>query len=524
MGKVIGIDLGTTYSCVSVVEDGRPIVIPNKGGYRTTPSVFAVTDDGRKLVGHLAKRQAITNPQNTIYAIKRLIGRRHDSPEVKRARETCSYEIVNGPHDDVRIVCAGKQYSPQELSAFVLMEMKRAAEEYLEEKVTEAVVTVPAYFNDNQRQATKDAGKIADLEVPRIINEPTASALAYGLNRKKKDEKIAVYDLGGGTFDISILELGAGVFEVLATSGDTYLGGEDFDARIIDYLVQEFYRQNRIDLKTDRLALQRLKEASEKAKCDLSSLKETTINLPFISSDSHGPKHLVLPFQRKKLEMLTSDLVDRTIEVVKQTLEECELATTDIDDILLVGGQTRMPLVVEAVGNFFGKAPSKGINPDEAVAIGAAIQAASLFQDKAEMLLLDVTPLSLGIATYGGAYTRIIERNTTIPVRKGHIFTTATDNQTAIKIKVLQGENEKAEENTLLGEFILHGLRRAKAGIPEIEVSFDINADGIISVSAKDLETGKEQVITVTASSGLTEEEIRKMTEEAKIMEVVLKE
>ncbi len=524
MGKVIGIDLGTTNSCVAVLEDHHPVVIPSKGGYRTTPSVFAVTEKDKKLVGHLAKRQAITNPKDTIYSAKRLIGRRYDSPEIKKAIRNYSYQIVKGPHDDVRIICGGKEYSLSEVSAMIIIEMKRIAEDYLGEKVTEAVITVPAYFNDSQRQATKDAGIVAGLEVLRIINEPTAAALAYGMIKKRNEEKIAVYDLGGGTFDISILELGANVFEVISTAGDTYLGGDDFDARIIDYLIEEFAKITGIDLRNDRMALQRLADASEKAKCELSSIKETQISLPFIASDAHGPKHLDLKLTREKLEELTRDIVARTIEICKQTLQQAKLKKEDIDEVILVGGQTRSPMVQEIVRNFFGKQPHKGVHPDEVVAVGAAVQASALTEEKTELLLLDVTPLSLGIATHGGYFTTLIERNTTVPVGKSHIFTTARDNQTKVNIRVLQGENERADDNELLGEFMLTGIRRAKKGEPEIEVSFDINADGIVNVSAKDLETGKEQSITVTASSGLTDEEVRQMAEEAQMFELELKE
>lgn len=524
MGKVIGIDLGTTNSCVAVMEDHHPVVIPSKGGYRTTPSVFAVTEKDKKLVGHLAKRQAITNPQNTIYSAKRLIGRRYDSPEIKKAVRTYSYQIVKGPHDDVRIICGGKEYSLPEVSAMIIIEMKRIAEDYLGEKVNEAVITVPAYFNDSQRQATKDAGIVAGLEVLRIINEPTAAALAYGMIKKRGEEKIAVYDLGGGTFDISILELGANVFEVISTAGDTYLGGEDFDARIVDYLIEEFAKTTGIDLRKDRMALQRLADASEKAKCELSSIKETQISLPFIASDAQGPKHLDLKLTREKLEELTRDIVKRTIEICEQTLQQAKLKKEDIDEVILVGGQTRSPIVQEIVKNFFGKQPHKGVHPDEVVAVGAAVQASALTEEKTELLLLDVTPLSLGIATHGGYFTTLIERNTTVPVCKSHIFTTARDNQTKVNIRVLQGESDRADDNELLGEFMLSGIRRAKKGEPEIEVSFDINADGIVNVSAKDLETGKEQSITVTASSGLTDEEVRQMAEEAQMFELELKE
>ncbi|UCD84202.1 MAG: molecular chaperone DnaK [Deltaproteobacteria bacterium] len=524
MGKVIGIDLGTTNSCVSAMDDGRPIVIPSKAGYRTTPSVFAVTEKDKKLVGHLAKRQAITNPKNTIYSAKRLIGRRFSSPEVKKATKTYSYQITKGPHDDVRVISGGKEYSLPEISAMILLEMKRIAEEYLREKVTEAVITVPAYFNDNQRQATKDAGIVAGLEVLRIINEPTAAALAYGMIKKRREERIAVYDLGGGTFDISILELGAGVFEVISTAGDTYLGGEDFDTGIMDYLVEEFSGSTGINLSDDRMALQRLSDAAEKAKCELSAVKEAQINLPFIASDTRGPKHLDLRLTREKLAELTKDIVERTIKICEETIQQAKLNKKDINEVILVGGQTRSPLVQEMVRNFFGKQPHKGVHPDEVVAIGAAVQAAALTEEKTELLLLDVTPLSLGIATHGGFFTPLIERNTTVPVRKSHIFTTARDDQTTVKIRVLQGESDRADDNELLGEFMLSGIRKAKKGEPEIDVSFDINADGIVNVSAKDLETKKEQSITVTASSGLTEDEVRQMAEEAQMYELELKQ
>ncbi len=529
MGKAIGIDLGTTYSCVAVVENGQAKVIPNKGGYRTTPSVVAFDEGGRRLVGHLAKRQMITNAENTIYASKRLIGRRYDSPEVKKAKATYPYEIAEGPHGDVRVRAGGQEFSLPEIGAMILQEMRRVAEEYLGEPVNEAVITVPAYFNDNQRQATKDAGKIAGLEVLRIINEPTAAALAYGYG-KKLDQTIAVYDLGGGTFDISILEISEGVFEVISTAGDTYLGGDDFDDRIIDWLAETFQAQEGINLRKDKMALQRLKDAAEKAKCELSAVPQTQISLPFIATSDKGPLHLEVVLTREKLEELTEDLIERTISICEKTLDAAGLNPEDIDEVILVGGQTRMPKIQERVGKFFGKPPRKGINPDEAVAIGAAIQAHALTMTEEEkkekgedLLLLDVTPLSLGIATFGGFFTKIIEKNTPIPTHASHIFTTAADNQRAVKIIVLQGESERAAENELLGEFMLTGIRPAKRGEPEIEVTFDIDSDGIVSVSARDMDTGQEQSITVTASSGLTEQEIQWMVDRSREYEVELK-
>lgn len=521
--KAIGIDLGTTNSCVAVMEESRPTVVPNRAGYRITPSMVALTEEKKILVGHLAKRQAVINSQHTAYAIKRIIGRRFDSPEVKRVIDNYPFEIVKGLHDDARIRLRDKVFSIPELSAMILLELKHVAEEYLQSEVTDAVITVPAYFNDSQRQATKDAGRIAGLEVLRIINEPTAATLAYGLH-SEKDEKIAVFDLGGGTFDISILEHSQGVYEVLSTAGDTFLGGEDFDNRLIKFLVEEFKKQSGIDILQDKMAMQRLKESAEKAKCELSFVQETSINLPFIAMDSAGPKHFVYTLTRKKLEELTSDLVDRTIKICEESLREAGLKPENLDQVILVGGQTRMPLVVEKVTKFFGRQPHKGVNPDEVVAIGAAVQAASLVGERKDILLLDVTPLSLGIATFGGYFTRIIERNTPVPVKKSHIFTTAEDNQTAVKIRVLQGENDNADENELLGEFILTGIRRAKKGEPEIEVTFDIDADGIVSVFAKDKQTGKEQSIQVTASSGLTDQEVQQLSEEAKLYELVLKD
>ncbi len=517
MEKVIGIDLGTTNSCVAIVENGVPTVIPNRGGYKTTPSMVAVTEAGKRLVGHIAKRQAITNAENTVYAAKRLIGRKWNSPQVKNSVATSSYRIVQGPHADVRIVLRDKEYSVPEISAMVLQEMKLIAEDYLGETVTKAVITVPAYFNDNQRQATKDAGEIAGLDVIRIINEPTAAALSYGYG-KNAEKTIAVYDFGGGTFDISILEIGSsGVFKVIATAGDTFLGGEDVDARIIDWLVQGFKDEHQIDLRQDRMALQRLKDAAEKAKCELSSVRETEVNLPFIiSSGRNEALHLQRSVDRKTLEDLSGDLIERTVDICRQTLADAHLEKEDVEEILLVGGMTRMPKIQQAVAEFFEREPSKGVHPDESVALGAGIQGAALIDDKQEMVLLDVTPHALGIMTQGGYFEELIPQNTTVPTHRTKIFTTSRDNQTAVKIVVMQGESERAEENELLGEFILTGLRRAAKGTVEIEVTFEINADGIVSVHAKDLETGKEQSIDVTASSGLTRDEIKNMMEGAK--------
>ncbi len=512
MGKVIGIDLGTTNSCVAVVEDGTPVVIPNRGGYKTTPSMVAVTEAGKRLVGHIAKRQAITNAENTVYAAKRLIGRKWDSPPVMNAVQSCPYRIIEGPHNDVRIQLRDKVYSIPEISAIVLQEMKIIAEDYLDEEVEQAVVTCPAYFNDNQRSATRDAGTIAGLDVIRIINEPTAAALAYGFG-KEMDQLVAVYDLGGGTFDISILEIGSqGVFRVISTAGDTFLGGEDFDARIIDWLVDEFQQENGIDLHEDRMALQRLKDAAEKAKCELSSQGEAEINLPFIiSSGGNEALHLRRTLTRGKYEELTEDLVQRTVDICEATLEEAGLEKDEIEEVILVGGMTRMPKTQRSVADFFGRDPCKNVHPDEVVALGAAIQGEALTSEKSEMILLDVTPHTLGIMIVGGLVEDLIPQNTTVPTSRSKIFTTIRDNQTAVKILVLQGEQERAEDNELLGEFVLTGLRRAPRGEVEVEVSFEINADGIVSVSAKDLETGQEQSITVTASSGLTADEVKAM-------------
>lgn len=512
MAKIIGIDLGTTNSCVAVMEGGEAVVIANQEGGRVTPSVVAFTKSGERLVGLTAKRQAITNPENTVYSIKRFMGRKHD--EVLEEINEVPYKVVRGPNGDARVSVGGKEYSPPEISAMILQKMKQTAEDYLGEKITDAVITVPAYFNDSQRQATKDAGKIAGLNVRRIINEPTAASLAYGLD-KKKDQKIAVFDLGGGTFDISILEIGDGVFEVKATNGDTHLGGDDFDQRIIEWLADEFKKEYGIDLRNDPMALQRLKEAAERAKCELSTALETNINLPFITADASGPKHLNMTLTRAKLEQLVDDLIQRTVGPCEQALRDAKLRPEDINEVILVGGMTRMPKVQEIVRKIFGKEPHKGVNPDEVVAVGAAIQGGVLGGEVRDVLLLDVTPLSLGIETKGGIFTKLIERNTTIPTRKSEIFTTAEDNQTAVEIHVLQGEREMAIYNKSIGKFHLAGIPPAPRGIPQIEVTFDIDANGILNVSAKDLATGKAQSVRIEASSGLTEQEIQRMIKDA---------
>ena len=514
MSKVIGIDLGTTNSCVAIMEGAQAKVLENAEGARTTPSVVAFTDNEEKLIGQPAKRQAVTNPENTIFAVKRLIGRNFDDPSVKKDVETSPFKIVNSDKGDAWIEAKGQKYSPSQISAFTLQKMKETAEKYLGSEVKQAVITVPAYFNDAQRQATKDAGKIAGLEVLRIINEPTAASLAYGLD-KKGGKKIAVYDLGGGTFDVSILEIGDGVFEVKSTNGDTFLGGEDFDDTIVDYLVSEFKKDSGIDLKSDKLALQRLKEAAEKAKIELSSATQTEINLPFITADKTGPKHINLKFTRAKLEALVENLVERTLEPCKTALKDSGFSAAEINEVVLVGGMTRMPKIVETVKNFFGKDPNKSVNPDEVVAMGAAIQAGVLQGDVKDVLLLDVTPLSLGIETLGGVSTKLIDKNTTIPTKKSQVFSTAEDNQPAVSIRVLQGEREMAADNKILGNFELVGIAPAPRGVPQIEVTFDIDANGIVSVSAKDKGTGKEQKIQIQASGGLSEEDIKKMVKDA---------
>jgi len=514
MSKIIGIDLGTTNSCVAVMEGGEPVVITNQEGNRTTPSVVAFTESGERLVGQVAKRQAITNPENTVYAIKRLIGRKFRDPEVQRDIKILPYKLTEAPNGDAQVTVRGKNYSPAEISSMILVKMKQTAEDYLGQKVTDVVITVPAYFNDSQRQATKDAGRIAGLNVQRIINEPTAAALAYGLD-KKKDEKIAVFDLGGGTFDISILELGEGVFEVKATNGDTHLGGDDIDQRVQDWITTEFKRESGIDLSRDKMAIQRLKEAAEKAKIELSTTMETEINLPFVTADASGPKHLLMKLTRAKLEQLVEDLIQRSVAPCRQALSDANLKPGDIHEVVLVGGQTRMPRIQAVVRELFGKEPHKGVNPDEVVAVGAAIQGAVLSGDVKDVLLLDVTPLTLGIETLGAVFTKMIPRNTTIPTKKVEVFSTASDSQPSVEIHILQGEREMAADNRTLGKFHLDGIPPAPRGVPKIEVTFDIDANGILHVSAKDTGTGKQQAITITGHGGLDEKEIKRMVTDA---------
>jgi molecular chaperone DnaK len=515
METVVGIDLGTSNTCVAIVEDGIPTVIPNKGGYKTTPSMVAISESGKRLVGHIAKRQAVTNASNTVYAAKRFIGRKWDSPMVRAVQQNCPYNIVEGPHGDVRIQLRDQVYSVPEISAFILQELRLVAEQYLGEEVEKAVITVPAYFNDNQRQATKDAGRIAGLDVIRIINEPTSAALSYGFG-KDIERRVVVYDLGGGTFDVSILDIGNSVFEVISTAGDTFLGGEDFDLRVMDWLIQSFQEKTGVDVRDDRMALQRLRDAAEKARCELSIARETLVDLPFLYTTPNGETHhLQERLTRDQLDQMTGDLVDRTVDICQRTLDDAKVDPSDLDDVILVGGMTRMPLIQSRVAEFFGMEPCKGVHPDEVVALGAAIQASALMDESQDLLLLDVTPHSLGIMIVGGFFHTLIDQNTTVPTSASHIFTTVRDNQTSVKILVLQGESEDATQNELLGEFVLTGLREAPRGAVEVKVTFSISADGIVSVAAQDLETGREQSITVTATSGLTEDELQKLVDES---------